>query len=108
MARMDDTPATPRRRFQFRLRTLMIGVTLLGILCGTATWVVGDRERLIRERDEALQADADARAKLTEVRFEMTRHKKAVHALIDRQNEQLRAQARANASSSCTDYHSVH
>jgi hypothetical protein len=34
MARMADTPATPRRRFQFRLRTLMIVVTLLAAACG--------------------------------------------------------------------------
>jgi hypothetical protein len=24
----------PRRRFQFRLRTLMIGITLLAVVCG--------------------------------------------------------------------------
>jgi hypothetical protein len=41
-------------RFQFRLRTLMIGVTLLAVAC----WVVVDRQRLIRERDEALQREA--------------------------------------------------
>jgi len=43
----------PRRRSQFRLRTLLIGVTLLAIYCGTITWFVRDRQRLIRERDEA-------------------------------------------------------
>jgi hypothetical protein len=40
-----------KARFQFRLRTLMIGVTLLAVAC----WVVVDRQRLIRERDEARQ-----------------------------------------------------
>jgi hypothetical protein len=45
---MADQPS-PRRRFQFRLRTLMIGVTLLAVAC----WVAVDRARLIRERDEA-------------------------------------------------------
>jgi hypothetical protein len=39
------------RRFQFRLRTLMIVVTLLAVAC----WVVMDRARLIRERDEAVR-----------------------------------------------------
>jgi hypothetical protein len=46
---MADQPS-PRRRFQFRLRTLMIVVTVLAVVC----WVVVDRARLIRERDEAL------------------------------------------------------
>jgi hypothetical protein len=33
MAGMADQPS-PRRRFQFRLRTLMIGVTVVGVLFG--------------------------------------------------------------------------
>jgi hypothetical protein len=40
----------PRRRFQFSLRTLLIGVTLLAVAC----WVIVDRQRLIRERDDAV------------------------------------------------------
>jgi hypothetical protein len=32
-----DAPS-PRRRFQFRLRTLLIGVTLLAIPCGYVGW----------------------------------------------------------------------
>jgi hypothetical protein len=41
---------SPRRRFQFRLRTLMIGVTLLAIPCGYVGWQL----KWIRERhDEA-------------------------------------------------------
>jgi hypothetical protein len=51
--------AAMKARFQFRLRTLMIGVTLLAILCGTVMWIVKDRERLIRERDEALEKARD-------------------------------------------------
>jgi hypothetical protein len=31
-------PAPPRRSFQFRLRTLLIGVTLLAIVCGYLAW----------------------------------------------------------------------
>jgi hypothetical protein len=51
---MADQPS-PRRRFQFRLRTLMIVVTLLAALSAAVTWVIRDRERLIRERDDAIQ-----------------------------------------------------
>jgi hypothetical protein len=40
-----------RRRFQFRLRTLLIGVTLLAVVC----WVIVDRQRLIEERDRATE-----------------------------------------------------
>jgi hypothetical protein len=40
---------SPRRRFQFRLRTLMIGVTLLAIPCGYLGW----QAKIIRERREA-------------------------------------------------------
>jgi hypothetical protein len=51
-----------RRRFQFRLRTLMIGVTLLAVAC----WVAVDRALLIRERDDALlrALDAEGEAKV--------------------------------------------
>jgi hypothetical protein len=45
-----DLPKRKRRRFQFRLRTLMIGVTLIAVAC----WVFMDRQRLIAERDHAL------------------------------------------------------
>ena len=46
-----EPPKRQRRWFQFSLRTLLIGVTLLAVTC----WIVVDRQRLIRERDEALQ-----------------------------------------------------
>jgi hypothetical protein len=36
-------PKRKRRRFQFRLRTLMIGVTLLAVLCGWQAKVIRDR-----------------------------------------------------------------
>jgi hypothetical protein len=48
------------RRFQFRLRTLMIVVTLLAAQCAFVAWVVRDRQRLIRERDDALRAADNA------------------------------------------------
>jgi hypothetical protein len=38
----------PRRRFQFRLRTLMIGVTLLAVVCG----YVGRQAEIVRNRRE--------------------------------------------------------
>ena len=44
-------------RFQFSLRSLMIVVTLIAAAC----WVIVDRTRLIRERDEAQQAEIEAR-----------------------------------------------
>jgi recombinational DNA repair ATPase RecF len=53
---MADQPS-PRRRFQFRLRTLMIVVTLLAVAC----WGIVDRARLIRERDDALRQARDAK-----------------------------------------------
>ena len=37
---------SPRRRFQFRLRTLMIVVTLLALLCAYVGW----QESIIRNR----------------------------------------------------------
>jgi type VI protein secretion system component VasK len=52
-------PKRKRRWFQFSLRTLMIAVTLLAVAC----WVVADRARLIRERDEALLQAAQERHK---------------------------------------------
>jgi hypothetical protein len=41
-----------RRRFQFRLRTLMIGVTLLAVACGYVGW----QAKIVRERQSALAA----------------------------------------------------
>jgi hypothetical protein len=46
---MADQP-TPRRRFQFRLRTLMIVVTLLAIPCGYVGWQV----KIVKQRNEML------------------------------------------------------
>jgi hypothetical protein len=37
---MTSAATPPRRRFQFRLRTLMIGVTLLAIPCAWVGWQV--------------------------------------------------------------------
>jgi hypothetical protein len=47
--------ASPRRRFQFGLRSLMIGVTLLAIPCGYLGWQV----RIVRERDAMLRHSPD-------------------------------------------------
>jgi hypothetical protein len=44
------------RRFQFRLRTLMIGVTLLGVLCGYVRWqktIVVDRMAMMERVSHA-------------------------------------------------------
>ena len=56
-----EPPKRKRRWFQFSLRTLLIGVTLLAILCPAATWVVRDRQRLIREQEQLIQDKDDAK-----------------------------------------------
>jgi hypothetical protein len=46
---MPDQPP-PRRRFKFRLRTLLIGVTLLAVVCGYVGWqakIVNERAALL-------------------------------------------------------------
>ncbi len=43
-------------RFQFSLPALLIGVSLLAVIFGSVTWLLEDRQRLIRERDEARRA----------------------------------------------------
>jgi hypothetical protein len=46
------TPKRKRRWFQFSLRTPMIVVTMLAV----TSWGMQDRQRLIRERDDAIQS----------------------------------------------------
>jgi hypothetical protein len=46
---MPDQPA-PRRRFQFRLRTIFIGVTLLSSPCAYIGW----EAKVVRQREEFL------------------------------------------------------
>jgi hypothetical protein len=55
--------AEPKRKhqFQFSLRTLLIGITLLAVAC----WALLSRVRLIEERDEA-RRDADNYKRLAE------------------------------------------
>ena len=51
MAPMSDHPS-PRRRFQFRLRTLMIGVTLFCVVAGwllSQASVVWERKALLKK-----------------------------------------------------------
>jgi hypothetical protein len=47
---MADQPS-PRRRFQFRLRTLMIVVTLLAVPCAYVGW----QAKIVRERRETAE-----------------------------------------------------
>jgi hypothetical protein len=70
-------PATSRHRFQFRLRTLMIVVTLLAAGC----WCVMDRQRLIRERDDAIQRQKDTEALASKDKMATV---KAVRSLLNR------------------------
>jgi inner membrane protein involved in colicin E2 resistance len=67
---MDEVPTAPRSRFQFRLRTLMIVVTLLAVPSAAVTWVIQDRQRLVRERDEAMGREADAKQTLNTMQQE--------------------------------------
>ena len=46
-----EPPTRKRRWFQFRLRTLLIGVTLVAMRC----WAVVNRQKLIREPIHRLQ-----------------------------------------------------
>ena len=45
-AAMSEPPKRKRRRFQFRLRTRIIGVTLLAVVCGYVGW----HAKIARER----------------------------------------------------------
>jgi hypothetical protein len=52
MARMADTPATPCRRFQFRLRTLLLIVAIVAVQCAAClpmlkTWQTQQKIRQI-------------------------------------------------------------
>jgi hypothetical protein len=47
----NTNPSPPRRCFQFRLRTLMIGVTLLATVCGYVAW----QAKIVRERKAIAQ-----------------------------------------------------
>jgi hypothetical protein len=66
MTEAADTHAPPKRKrrwFQFSLRSLMIGVTLLALVC----WVIRDRQRLIQERDQARDLLNSARQDLDDI-----------------------------------------
>jgi cell division protein FtsB len=65
-----DPPKRKRRWFQFSLRTLLILVTLLAVLSAAVTWVIQDRQRLVRERDEAMGREADAKQTLNTIQQE--------------------------------------
>ncbi len=56
-----EPPKRKRRWFQFSLCSLLIGITLLAILCPAATWVVRDRQRLIREQEQLIHDKDDAK-----------------------------------------------
>jgi hypothetical protein len=53
---MADQP-TPSRRFQFRLRTLMIGVALLAVACAYLGW----QAKIVRERRAELSRVVEMR-----------------------------------------------
>jgi hypothetical protein len=65
---MPDQPS-PRRRFQFRLRTLLIGVTLLAVICG----YVAHEYQTVQERwnyleNENIVVDPDGTASIPFIR----------------------------------------
>jgi hypothetical protein len=47
--------SAPRRRFQFRLRTLLIVVTVVAVLCSVVAWYAKERERLIERREQLIR-----------------------------------------------------
>jgi hypothetical protein len=52
-----EPPKRKRRCFQFRLRTLLIGVTLVAVVCGYVAW----QAKIVRERRAELNRVVDAR-----------------------------------------------
>jgi hypothetical protein len=58
-----DPPKRKRRRFQFSLRTLMVGVTLLAVACG----YVALEARIAKERREAAEIYEPLREIVTKV-----------------------------------------
>jgi hypothetical protein len=88
---MPDQPL-PRRRFQFRLRTLMIGVTL----CAVACWVILDRQRLASERDMAAQRESEAKATMIKQEESLRIYIDAFRKLEDR-NRQLESQFKTHS-----------
>jgi hypothetical protein len=73
--------SSARRRFQFRLRTLLLFVTLASVVC----WVVVDRQRLIGERDDALRRAIQAEGEAgEELRMTQEVYRQSVHNLSAR------------------------
>jgi hypothetical protein len=56
-----DLPKRLRRRFQFRLRTLMIGITFLAVVCAYVGW----QAKIVRDRQAWLIAHPRRDAMLT-------------------------------------------
>jgi hypothetical protein len=81
---MPDQPS-PRRRFQFSLRALMVGMTLGAVVYS----VVLDRLRLIRERDEAKQELDNAKMKIESIEHEYYNERKALGATWTTMEDQL-------------------
>jgi hypothetical protein len=54
---MAEPSASPRRRFQFRLRTLMVVVTLLAVPCAYVGW----QAKIVRERNAMLRTFGENR-----------------------------------------------
>ena len=74
------THPSPCRRFQFRLRTLLIVVTLLAVAC----WVVVDRQPLIRERDDAVRRESEARQDAENKKWDADELKRQMNDLADK------------------------
>src|SRR5258708_4678300 len=62
MADASDS-SIPRRRFQFRLRTLMIVVTVVAVACGYASHEV----RIVKERRKAAETYEPLRESVTKI-----------------------------------------
>lgn len=77
----------------------MIAVTLFAALAAAATWVVKDRERLVRERDEALQAQQTALKIADANRLEALQHSLSLNEALKKLAKQKQAVERGGEPS---------
>ena len=90
-----EPPKRNRPRFQFRLRTLLIGMTVVAVLCAATARFVDERQRLIQERDRAIQE-----AKLIRFAAEDTASKSRLLIQIERQRREAAEKRAAEAERS--------
>jgi hypothetical protein len=85
-----DPPKRKRRRFQFRLRTLMIVVTLLAVPCGYIGW----QARIVRERRDLL-ASQFVKSSINDGNGSMSWIRRSTVASSNRRNSAARSTLRS-------------